>query len=126
MSQIKKSQTKAAIISYAVGFALSIALTLIAFMLVQQHVGSGHTQISHQMATIGIVSFAVVQLIVQLVFFLHLGQENRPRWNLVVFLFMLIVLVIVVFGSLWIMQNLNYNMMTPVESKAYMHDHQGF
>lgn len=127
MNEVSNRKTKAAIISYAIGFVLSIALTLVAFMLVRQHVESGHVQLSHDIVTMGITGFAVVQLVVQLVFFLHLGQESRPRWNLVAFLFMLIVLIIVVFGSLWIMENLNYNMMemAPEESKQYMQDHQG-
>jgi cytochrome o ubiquinol oxidase operon protein cyoD len=61
-----------------------------------------------------VVGLAVAQLLVQLVFFLHLGREPKPRQNLVVFLFMLLVIGILVIGSLWIMHNLNYHMtMTP-------------
>jgi heme/copper-type cytochrome/quinol oxidase subunit 4 len=51
---------------------------------------------------------------VQLIFFVHLDQERKPRWNLMVLLFAVLVVVIICFGSLWIMKNLNYH--------APMHD----
>ena len=54
-----------------------------------------------------LAALAVAQLMVQLVFFLHLGTESKPRWNLTVVLFALMVVVILVFGSLWIMKNIN-------------------
>jgi cytochrome o ubiquinol oxidase subunit IV len=58
------------------------------------------------------------------VFFLHLGRETRPRWKLAVFLFMLGVILILVFGSLWIMTNLNYRMM-PKQMVQYMNSQAG-
>jgi cytochrome o ubiquinol oxidase operon protein cyoD len=125
MSVAKKSHIKTAIITYSIGFVLSIALTLLAFMFVGEHVSSHHAAFSHEALRAIIMIFAVVQFVVQLAFFLHLGQEERPRWNLIVFLFMMLVLVIIVAGSLWIMDNLNYHMMTPTETKAYMKDHEG-
>jgi cytochrome o ubiquinol oxidase subunit IV len=82
---------------------LSAILTLDAYLLVTKHALSGNQLIA------ALATLAIIQLITQLVFFLHLGRESKPRWNLAVFAFMLIVLVIVVFGSLWIMTNLNYS-----------------
>jgi cytochrome o ubiquinol oxidase operon protein cyoD len=58
-----------------------------------------------------LAALAIIQLIIQLVFFFHLGREPKPRLNTVSFLFMLMVVGIIGFGSLWIMYNLNYNMM---------------
>lgn len=115
---------KSAITKYATGFVISLLLTLASFWLVFQYANSDHKM------TVGAITgmilvFAVVQLIVQLTFFLHLGEENKPRWNIVTFLFMIIVLVILVFGSLWIMDNLNYNMMEPEQTKEYLRDHPG-
>jgi len=46
-----------------------------------------------------------------LIFFLHLGIESKPRWNLLVFYFMVVVLAILLYGSFWIMSNLDYRMM---------------
>lgn len=90
--------------SYSIGFGLSIILTLIPYYLIVNN------SFSTKALFAVIMAFAVIQLLVQLLFFLHLGQEPKPRWNLIVFLFMLIVLVILVFGTLWIMNNLDYNM----------------
>jgi heme/copper-type cytochrome/quinol oxidase subunit 4 len=41
--------------------------------------------------------------------FLHLGQEAKPRYQLIAFNFMVLVVLVVVFGSIWIMQNLDYH-----------------
>lgn len=93
------------LLGYLTGFVLSLILTGMAYVAVTEQLVAP--------SSIGpfIVTLAILQVAVQLFFFLHLGQESRPKWKLVVFLFMLIVLIILVFGSLWIMDNLNYNMM---------------
>ncbi len=93
--------------TYATGFVLSLALTLLAYMAVR------HGSLSKYSLLVLILTLAVTQFAVQMVFFLHLGKKSRPRWNLTVFSFMMIVLGILVFGSLWIMHNLNYHMHDP-------------
>lgn len=93
------------VLSYVIGFVSSIILTLVAYILVVNHVMSGAGLVAV------IVGLAIIQLFVQLFFFLHLGEESKPRWNLMALLFAAMVVIIVVFGSLWIMNNLNYNMM---------------
>jgi cytochrome o ubiquinol oxidase operon protein cyoD len=90
--------------SYVVGFVLSVALTLAAYFAVTHH-AFGRTGLIATVCTL-----AGVQLMVQLLFFLHLGREGKPRFSLWTFVFMLMILVIVVGGSLWIMNNLNYHM----------------
>ena len=60
--------------------------------------------------TPGINTDVLAQFFTQLLFFLHLGRETKPRWKLLVFLFMTMIVAILVFGSLWIMYNLNYHM----------------
>ncbi len=101
--------------SYIIGFVLSLILTLLVYWLVWQHVSSHHLTFSHSVLTLGIGGLAIIQFIVQLVFFFHMGRESRPRWNLMMFGFMLLVIGIVVGGSLWIMQNLDYH--HPLPSK---------
>lgn len=54
---------------------------------------------------------AVVQVCLQIVFFYNIGAEEKPRWSLMTFLFMVLVIIIVVTGSIWIMHNVNYNLM---------------
>lgn len=91
--------------SYTIGFIASLILTGTAFWVVER---AGNSSSQEIIATIFIL--AIMQLIVQLIFFLHLGREEKPRLNLMVFSFMLLVVGIIVGGSLWIMSNLNYNM----------------
>ncbi len=103
--------------TYLTGFILSLLLTLEAYILVAYHI------LSDQLLIVAVTTAAVVQLVVQLVFFLHLGSESKPRWKVLAFLFALMVLLIVVFGSLWIMNNLNYHIMSPSETDTRLiHD----
>jgi cytochrome o ubiquinol oxidase operon protein cyoD len=90
---------------YLTGFLLSLVLTLIAYFLVTRQVYSGWILGG------SITALALLQAFVQLSCFLGLTQEKRPHWNLLMFFFMLLVLLILVFGSLWIMYELNYNLM---------------
>lgn len=90
---------------YVIGFLASIFFTLLSYLAVVYELFSSS-------ALVGLISVsAVLQALVQLVLFLHLGSESKPRWNLMVFLFMALVLMVIVFGSLWIMYNLDYRML---------------
>lgn len=118
MSSSKEPMTgahEAKFSAYAVGFIFSLLFTLLAYLVVTKDV------VSAQWVVPCIAVLAVAQLVVQLVFFLHLGRESKPRWNLMAFLFMLLVVFIVIGGSLWIMQNLDYNMV-PQGMDAYMEE----
>jgi cytochrome o ubiquinol oxidase operon protein cyoD len=94
---------------YIVGFALSIGITLAAYFL------ATHQSISKDQIVAILTALALVQFIVQMLFFLHVGTERKPRWKLAVMFLMLGVVLILVFGSLWIMNNLNYRM-TPQQN----------
>lgn len=106
------------------GFVLSILLTLGAYIIVQIHVNSEHSVISHAVLIPAILALAVAQLIVQMLFFLHLGDESGPRWRLAAFISTIVFVLIIVVGSIWIMNHLNYNM-TPAQIDQYMQDQQG-
>lgn len=98
---------------YLVGFAASIVLTLTAYFLATH--GRADTNV-----LVGILAgLAIVQFLVQMVFFLHVGEERKPRWKLMVMWLMLAVVLILVGGSIWIMNNLNYRM-TPAQQDQYM------
>ena len=99
---------------YIIGFALSIILTLVAFYIVNLHVTTHHLELSHEFIITVILILAVAQLFVQLFFFLHMGREQKPRWNLAVFVTFAGMILLIVLSSLWIMFHLNYNM-TPME-----------
>lgn len=121
MSSVKDAVVRRLYVSYMIGFTLSLVLTLVAFWLVMQHVENGWFDMGLVFG--GLAITAVAQLIVQLVFFFHLGREPKPHLNSVSFLFMLMVVGIIGFGSLWIMYNLNYNMM-PHEVETYIQEEE--
>lgn len=105
--------------TYIIGFAASVVLTLAAYLLVTKDV------FSYWALVLTILVLAVVQLFVQLYFFLHLGQERKPRLKLTAFIFAGIVVVIVVYGSVWIMQNLDYHHgETPAGIDSYIQDEE--
>jgi cytochrome o ubiquinol oxidase subunit IV len=112
-------QQKRNIIRYVIGFAASIVLTVLAYVIVVNHVLSGWS------LGYAILGLALVQATVQLVCFMHIGNEREPRWELLVLDMTLLIMAILVFGSLWIMNNLNYNMMTPSQTNTYMHENEG-
>lgn len=99
------NQETGAFKSYLTGFLLSILLTLVAYFIVVEHV------FSSRILVYTIIGLGIVQMLIQLLFFLHLGQEPKPYWNCQLFLFMITILLIIVIGSLWIMENLRYNVM---------------
>lgn len=91
--------------SYIIGFILSILLTIIPYVLVVNHILAPNAVFT------GIVVLAVLQLLVQLIFFLHLNMTPEGRNTLLSFVFTVVVLFILVGGTLWIMYNMNVNMM---------------
>lgn len=118
---MKKNMQKnhnATLASYATGFIFSLVLTIEAYLMVVNHVFAGSVLIGT------IAAMAILQFLIQLFFFLHLDNEPKPRLNLQVLLFALLVLLIVVFGSLWIMSHLDYHSMTPEETTKYIEDEE--
>lgn len=99
-----KSLTKnTSLLTYSLGFGISLVLTLLAYFAVTDN------WFASTGLLVFVVTLALVQLIAQLILFLHLGSESKPRWNLYALLFAIMVIVIIVFGSLWIMYNLDYH-----------------
>jgi cytochrome o ubiquinol oxidase operon protein cyoD len=92
--------------NYITGFGLSLALTAAAFGLVLWHLHSEHEFPPHEVVVPTLLLLAVVQLVVQLVCFLHIKEEGKGRWNVVALGFALFIVFVVVGGSLWIMHNL--------------------
>jgi cytochrome o ubiquinol oxidase operon protein cyoD len=91
--------------TYSIGFTLAIVLTIIPFVLVM-------TGALPKTATLVVILvFAVSQILVHLVYFLHLNASSEQHWNLLAGVYTLIVLIILVGASIWIMYHLNANMM---------------
>ena len=94
--------------SYLIGFLLSVVLTGIPFWLVM----SG--ALDNQTTAIMITAFAVVQILVHTVCFLHVDTRAQGGWTLMAYAFTAVIVLIVIVGSLWIMYHINTNMM-PME-----------
>lgn len=91
--------------SYVTGFVASVILTLISFFLISNEVLTGMNGV------VTIILLAFLQAYTQLVCFMNLGEGSRPRWNLIIFLFMGMVVTIIVLGTLWIIYDLNNRLM---------------
>lgn len=97
--------------AYLIGFIICLLLSITSFFLVLSRL------FSDQNLAYAIVALAIIQAIIQLLFFLHLGQEAKPRWETIVFFFMMVVLVIIAVGSLWIMHDLNERVMSDMNKE---------
>ena len=91
--------------SYVYGLLLSVLLTMTSYILVSKHILTGITLAAT------ITGLGLIQMVVQLICFLYLNKEHKPRLNLLMFLFSALVVAILVLGSLWIMYTLNYRIM---------------
>lgn len=100
---------------YVIGFILSLILTIAAYLVTLGNKGASWLLMV-------LVFSAVLQMVVQLLFFLHLDEEQKPRYKLWSFIFMSGTLLIIIAGSVWIMRNMNYNMqhMSPEQKNEYM------
>lgn len=94
--------------SYITGFAVSVTLTLMAFGLVLLHAYTGHAFPTHTGAKAAFVVLALLQLGVQLAYFLHIGKERKTHWNVAALGFTLFIVAVVVGGTLWIMHNVHH------------------
>lgn len=92
--------------SYMIGFWLSVFLTAIPFYLVM----SGAVD-SKQIVSFVVIAFAVAQIVVHMVFFLHMDAKSESGWTLMALIFTVVIVVITLAGSLWVMYHLNVNMM---------------
>ncbi len=101
----KFESSKNALHSYVTGYVLSLLFTYIPYLMVTRHLFGKDSTI------FGIAVFAVIQLCVQVYFFLHLPARVRPFWNFFVLMFTILIISFLVVGSLWIMHHLNMNMM---------------
>ncbi|MGK9166180.1 cytochrome o ubiquinol oxidase subunit IV [Inquilinus limosus] len=91
---------------YLTGFILSVILTAIPFWLVM-----GDVLADAQTTALVIMAFAVVQIIVHMVYFLHMNSKSEGGWTMLALIFTVVLVVITLAGSLWVMYHLNHNMM---------------
>jgi cytochrome o ubiquinol oxidase operon protein cyoD len=90
---------------YIIGIIAALILTAIPFGLVLTGA------LPRETTLVIIAAFAVVQILVHLRFFLHIGIDATPRENLVALAFAGVIIFLMVGGSLWIMFDLYHRMM---------------
>ena len=98
---------------YWIGFALSVVLTAIPFWLVMT------MTLTKQATALIIMAFAAVQMLVHIVFFLHMNRRAEGGWSTMALLFTVVIIGIALSGSLWVMYHMNSNMM-PVQAMSDM------
>ena len=115
---VSSSEEKLELKNYLIGYGVSLALTLTAYLSVYHHLASTNVLV------VLVAVLAISQFLVQIFFFLHLGKETKPRWRLYVFILMVTIVLILVIGSIWIIDNLNSRMTLPQQTQ-YMNRQDG-
>ncbi|QGP78672.1 cytochrome o ubiquinol oxidase subunit IV [Sphingobium sp. CAP-1] len=92
--------------SYMIGFGLSVILTAIPFWLVMTGALG-----DPKLTGIVIVAFAAVQVVVHMIYFLHMNTRVEGGWSFMAMALTLVLVVIVLAGSTWVMYHMNNNMM---------------
>lgn len=90
-----------------IGFLASLILTLATYYII---VHPDVLNFDTQTTIMVIFTFALIQALIQLIFFINVWKEKGPLWNLSVFLSTVSIIFVIIFFSIWIMNNLNYNM----------------
>ena len=98
---------------YLTGFILSVVLTAIPFWLVMNK-----TFDSSGVTTMVVLAFAVVQIVVHMVYFLHMNARIQGGWSMLALIFTFVLVGIALSGSLWIMFHLHENMMPVTAEQA--------
>jgi len=91
---------------YMTGFVLSVILTAVPFWLVM-----GDVLDSKLFTAVLVMGIGVVQIVVHMIYFLHMNMRSEGGWTLMALIFTLIIVGIALAGSLWVMHHLNVNMM---------------
>lgn len=102
---VEESEAAANFLSYTAGLALAIVATIASFVVAQTNL------LWPPGVPVGLVVLAIAQIGIHLVFFLHLGSGPDHTNNILALAFGVLIVFLVIAGSLWIIANLNANMM---------------
>ena len=92
--------------SYLIGFGLSVILTAIPFWLVMTG-----AIVDKAITALLVLVLAAIQIVVHMVYFLHMNSKSEGGWNMMALILTAILLFIVLTGSIWVMYHMNTNMM---------------
>jgi cytochrome o ubiquinol oxidase subunit IV len=102
---VEELEPTASYLSYTAGFVLAVLATIISFVVSQTHL------LWPPGIPVGLIVLAFAQIGVHLVFFLHLGSGPESTNNILALAFGVLIVFLVIAGSIWIIANLNWNMM---------------
>src|SRR5439155_23381916 len=102
---VEEYEPTASVLSYTAGLGLAILATIASFIVSQTNL------LWPPGIPVGLVVLAFAQIGVHLVFFLHLGSGSESTNNILALAFGMLIVFLVITGSVWIIANLNANMM---------------
>ena len=100
---------------YVKGFILAVVLTASPFYLVMNNVIQDRST-----AVLVLGGFAIVQIVVHMVYFLHMNGKIQGGWTMLSTIFTVVFVAIAIAGTLWVMFHMNTNMM-PMHPNAPTH-----
>jgi cytochrome o ubiquinol oxidase operon protein cyoD len=93
------------VLGYLTGLGLAVLLTATSFFV------AGTSLVWEPSIPVALVVLAIAQMGVHVVFFLHITTGADNTNNVLALAFGILIVMLVMTGSLWIMANLNHNMM---------------
>ena len=102
---VEHEESTANFLSYTTGLGLAVLLTIVSFVVAQTNL------LWPPGIPVGLIVLAFAQIGVHLVFFLHIGTGPDHTNNVVALAFGVLIVFLVIVGSIWIIANLNWNMM---------------
>jgi len=103
---VEEHEPTASYLSYTAGLGLAIVATIASFIVAQTNL------LWPPGIPVGLIVLALAQIGVHLVFFLHLGSGSESTNNILALAFGVLIVFLVIAGSIWIIANLNTNMMS--------------
>jgi cytochrome o ubiquinol oxidase subunit IV len=102
---VEENEPTASYLSYTAGLVLAILATVASFVVAQTDL------LWPPGIPVGLIVLAFAQIGIHLVFFLHLGSGPDSTNNILALAFGVLIAFLVITGSVWIIANLNSNMM---------------
>ena len=99
---------------YLTGFVLSLILTAIPFWIVM-----GNVFDKSSTTAFVVLAFAAVQIVVHMIYFLHMNAKSEHGWTMLALIFTVVVVVITLSGSLWVMYHMNHNMIPGLMNETH-------
>lgn len=112
---VRHEESKVDFLTYTAGLVFAVALTIVSFVIVKTNLlwGPG--------IPVGLIVLAFAQIGVHLVFFLHMGTGPDHTNNVIALAFGMLICFLIITGSIWIMTNLNGNMMDMGTAAGALH-----